>query len=291
MSPRPLAGLAALAAVLGLASAARAQDAGLSAGATSPPARSDITSDCPYWSAAPPRLFAAVVFESAGIAGKTELDLGYGRPHHLWAGFQIDSALSLRGLTFFGGLRAAAPFGSVRFGPRFSTAFSQHLVERAEVVSKPMLESFEGERSRYLSLDAEATFAIPLPIGSLGLLINANGIFGVDPDYYLFEDSLRVVVDPPFVGRARLSYLAPISKPETFRVGGLIEAIYNPGRAMVQVRLGPAVAVSLTHHLEAVASIAVPVYTPDEIGFAGADLGQIGLRYRWATGDLWPEFP
>jgi hypothetical protein len=60
---------------------------------------------------------------------------------------------------------------------------------------------------------------------------------------------------------------------------------------MVNVRLGPAIVVSLTHHLEAVGVAALSVFNPDEIGLAGADLGQIGMRYRWATGDLWPEFP
>jgi hypothetical protein len=130
-----------------------------------------------------------------------------------------------------------------------------------------------------------------LPVGSIGGLVDAYYILGVPDGFYLFEDQLRVIVDPPFVGRARLSYLAAIGDPQTFRVGGLAELIYNPGRQYFNVRIGPAVAVSLTHHLEAVASVAISVANPDEIGISGADLGQIGLRYRWATGDLWPEFP
>lgn len=261
-------------------------------GANAPPDdRGDIGIDQPYWSAGKPRPFAAVVFETAGISGKTELELGYGRPHHLWAGVEISTALALGGLQAFGGLRATAPWGTLRFGPRFWTALGQRLIVPADVITRPMLDAFDGPKTRYLALDADANFQIPLPIGAIGVLLSASGIFGVEDGYYVFENTYRVVVDPPFVGRVRVSYLAGIGNPPTFRLGGLAELIYNPGRDMVNVRLGPAVAVSLTHHLEAVAAVGLSVFNPDEIGVAGADLGQIGLRYRWATGDLWPEFP
>lgn len=277
--------------MLALPRVARAQE-GVSLGATSPPdTRVDIGAFRPYWGAAPPRLFGAVVFETAGISVKTELDAGYGRPHFMWAGVQADAKLSLSSLAFFGGLRAVAPWGSVRFGPRFVTAANQKLIPEAEVVTKTMLDAGEGLRSKYLSLDAEAAFQIPLPFGSIGLLATGYGLVSVVDDFYVFEDSLRVVIEPPFVGRFRASYLAPIGSPATLRVGALAELIYNPGREYFNVRLGPAVAVSLTHHLEAVASVALSVYNPDEIGVSGADLGQIGLRYRWASDDLWPEFP
>jgi len=29
----------------------------------------------------------------------------------------------------------------------------------------------------------------------------------------------------------------------------------------------------------------------DQLGVVGADLGQLGLRYRWASGDRWSDFP
>jgi len=35
----------------------------------------------------------------------------------------------------------------------------------------------------------------------------------------------------------------------------------------------------------------IVAYSPDTLGLIGADLGQLGLRYRWATGDRFPEFP
>jgi len=35
----------------------------------------------------------------------------------------------------------------------------------------------------------------------------------------------------------------------------------------------------------------VVAVSPDELGLVGADLGQLGLRYRWASNDRWPDFP
>lgn len=277
--------LCAIALVPGVAEAQSISSTPPSAG------RSDIGPDQPYWAAGQPRPFAAVVFESAGIGAKTELDLGFGRPHYLWAGLDIESSFSLRSLSEFAGLKAVAPWGFVRFGPRFVTSFSQKLIVPADVITRAAIDQDAGFRSKYLSLDAEASASIPLPVGSLGLLVTAYGVLDVVDDFYVFEDSLRVIIDPPFVGRARVSYLAGIGKPSTLRVGGVFEGIYNPAREMVNLRVGPAVAVSLTHHLEAVGVAAFSVYNPDEIGLAGADLGQIGLRYRWASGDLWPDFP
>ncbi len=292
---RPLPLLAAavsLASVLSFAPGAHAQElTGQNSTTIAPPNRIDIGVKRPYWGAGPTRPFAAAVFDTAGIALRTELDLGYGKPHHMWIGAEVDTSLSLKGLGAFGGLRANAPWGFVRFGPRWWTGTGQSLLEPAESYNRAQLDVNGELKSKYLSIDGELGFSIPLPVGAIGGLITAYGILAVPDGYYVFEDSLRAIIDPPFVGRARLSYLAGIGKPDTLRVGGLVELIYNPGRGYFNIRTGPAVAVALTHHLEALASVAFSVENPDEIGIAGADLGQIGLRYRWATGDLWPEFP
>jgi hypothetical protein len=140
-------------------------------------------------------------------------------------------------------------------------------------------------------VDGELYGDVPLPIGKLGLLASAHGILGVQDDHFVFEEGLRVIADPPLLWRARMTYLTGIVEPPTFRVGGIVEVMGNPMREAFWIRTGPAIAISLTHHLEAVGVAALTLLSPDEIGLAGADLGQIGLRYRWATGDLWPEFP
>jgi hypothetical protein len=290
---RSIFGVALAVACLGIAPSAFAQDIGDAGSNVSPPSagRDDISAQRPYWGAGPVRGFAAGAFDTAGIGMRTELDLGYGRPHFQWAGVEIASGISLKGMSFAAMARAQAPWGHVRIGPRFFTGLSQKLIPDVDIVTKPMLEVDAGLRSKYLSLDGEVNVNIPLPVGTLGILASVIGLFGVPEGYLVFEDSLRTVVEPKFVGRGRISYLAGIGKPATLRVGGVAEVIFNPGRDNYSVRTGPAVAVALTHHLEAVGVAAFSVYNRDDIGLAGADLGQIGFRYRWASGDLWPEFP
>ncbi len=253
--------------------------------------RSNIGVSRPYWSAGESRPFLGAVFETGGISVRTELDAGWGRPHYSWIGGEVTSSLSLRGLSAFTGVRGVLPFGSVRFGGRYVVNIQQRFIEDFPQITRPMLEVDEGPRSRYASLDGEVQFEIPLPVGKLGGVASAHGLFGIPEGYFVFEDALRMVAAGPFITRGRIQYLAGIGDPATFRVGGIVEVMGDPQREAVWFRTGPAVAVSLTHHLEAVGVAALTLLSPDEIGLAGADLGQIGLRYRWATGDLWPEFP
>ncbi len=290
---RLAAALLSLAAISVSARAALAQDVGsLPAGADPPrELRTGIGALRPYWAAGQPRPFVGAVFDTGGVSARTELDLGYGRPHYLWAGGEISSSLSLRGLTMFTGARAVAPFGSLRAGARYVAMIQQRYVEPSTQITRPDLDTDVGERSRYLSIDGEVQFEIPLPLGKIGAVASVHGLLGVPDDAFVFEDALRVIADDPVIWRARAQYLAGIGEPATFRVGGIVEVMGNPTREAFWVRTGPAVSVSLTHHLEAIGVAAFTLLSPDEIGLAGADLGQIGLRYRWATGDLWPEFP
>ncbi len=253
--------------------------------------RTGIGSRRPYWSAGEPRAFFATVFDFGGISGRVEADLGYGKPHYTWAGLETGASLSLRGVTEYAGMRTVLPFGFIRLAGRFFEATSQKLILPRPVITRPMLDVSEGPRSAYGAIDGEVSFDIPLPLGAIGVLASAHGIFPTQDHYYVFEESLRVVTAAPFLWRGRLSYLAGVGDPPTLRVGGVAEVVHDPSRDAVTLRTGPAITVSLTHHLEAVGVAAFTFFGPDEIGLAGADLGQISLRYRWATGDLWPDFP
>ena len=148
-----------------------------------------------------------------------------------------------------------------------------------------------GPRARYLSVEGELALDIPLPLGGLGTAASAHYLTGFPDGYNVFEQSLRVVVAPPLAWRSRTAYLIGLGKYDTAKVGGLVEFIGVPKRDEVMVRVGPAFTVSLTHHLQAVAAASFSVESKDELGLESADFGQISLRYRWATGDRWPEFP
>ena len=64
-----------------------------------------------------------------------------------------------------------------------------------------------------------------------------------------------------------------------------------PNRDNLVFRTGPVVTVSLTDHLQAIGAAAFAIIYHDDLGLSGSDLGQIALRYRWASGEAWPNFP
>jgi hypothetical protein len=103
------------------------------------------------------------------------------------------------------------------------------------------------------------------------------------PEYYLFEESLRVVMKPPYAWRARAGYLLAISRNGAIRVGAAGEIIGLPGRDEFVIRAGLLGSVSISAQLEAQVSLIPVLVSPDTIGLAGGDFGQLGVRYRFAT--------
>lgn len=245
----------------------------------------------PYWSAGPRRIFFAANFDVGVIYGRTEANIGWGKPFYSWGGIETSTRLTPGGITFYGGPRLTIPHLQLRMGLRhYSSTDNNYLLPR-QTYERVQLDRDVEPRAHYSSLDAEVTVDAPLPVGTISFTASLNDIFGVDHGYFVLDDALRVIVDPPWVWRTRLAYLVNVGKWEDMGVGGAVELIGVPQRDATFVRLGPVVTVSLTHHLQATGAAGFVVAGRDHIGLAGADLGQIGLRYRWATGDLWPEFP
>jgi hypothetical protein len=245
----------------------------------------------PYWGIGKPRPFAAAVFDVGGIFARTELDVGWGKPHSAWGGLEAASKLTIGGITLYVGPRISVPHFSLRAGLRDYQSTDTHwLVPRYEY-DRVHLDLLGPPRSHYAALDAEIVVDAPLGPGTASLLTSAHGLFGVDPGFYVYEDALHVIVKPPWVFRTRAAWLGNVGKLDDMALGGAVELIEVPNRGATTVRVGPVVAVALTHHLQAIGAAMFVVGGRDELGLGGADLGQIGLRYRWATGDPWPEFP
>lgn len=283
-----------LVALLAVPARALAQDIGDLPSATNP---RGIVGDGPaegaYWSAGRPRAFVAGSIDVGVISARTELDIGFGKPHHAWGGIELWPRVSQGGVTLYAGAKISTPAFEARSGFRSYGATSQHLVTPAYRILGKELDSVDGPLTHYASVDSDVSTSIPLPgpLGSLRLFVSVHQILGIPDDYFVFEDLLRVVTDEGPLYRLRATHLAPVDKFGQLHVGGSVEVVGIPTRDAFVVRTGPVVTVNLTHHLEASASIGVLVGSRDELGLAGTDLGQIALRYRWATGDLWPDFP
>ena len=293
MSTRTLTFLLTLTLSL-LATGAHAQDPAdlppATAGATA--LRAGIGQDKPYWRGSGRyRNFLASTFELGVINLRPTLAIGYGKPHYRWFGLEAQSAISRRGGAEYFGLRGKLSGFDARLGLRYVFAADQRFLGPKETYVREDLETERGSMSRYLTTEAEVSAAFPAPGGNIFAVASGYALFSVPADTFVFEESLRIVVDPPFVWRARLGYLFHIGWKGSMRLGAAAEVIGIPAREALVVRAGPALTVSLTHHLDAIGAFMIVAKSPDTLGLQGADLGQIGLRYRWATGDLWADVP
>ena len=292
----------ALAATLSLAAATLAPGAARAqGGADLPPPQGtqpgvtsgiDLLQKRSYWErSAGARPFLAATMELGAIYFRPNLAIGYGRPHWSWIGVEGYSEVSPNGGTEYVGLRAVLPQLEIRGGARYAFPIERYFLPPQETYTRNDTELKLGPASRYLSAEVEIAGSVPFLGGALFGVATGYAILGTPEGYYVYEEGLHTVMKPPFLYRARLGYIGELDSYGELRLGGAAEIIGNPGRDSTLLRLGPVLTLSLTHHLDAIGAVMIVAASPDQLGLLGADLGQLGLRYRWSTGDRWPEFP
>lgn len=246
----------------------------------------------PFWrGSGGVRPFFAATLDGGALYLRPRAHFGYGRPHFEWVGAEIGTGLSLSGVTGYAGLRGVFPYLDLSIGARYESPRDQAFLPRQSSFVREELELTTLPQARYVVGQVEAASSIPFPGGNIVAVASGYYVSNVPDDLLVFEQSLRVVTDAPWMWRARLGYLYHLGWLGTLRVGATGEVIHLVGRNAVVVRTGPALSVALTHHLEAAAAVLVVASSPDTLGLRGADVGRIGLRYRWALGDNWAEFP
>jgi hypothetical protein len=246
----------------------------------------------PYWRGSGPyRPFMAATFDVGVVHYRPTLSVGWGKPHYEWMGADVGSAISLSSSRLYAGLRGVVPGLSMQIGTRYEAATSQQLLPAQEEYQREDLETELTPPSRYLSVESELVATVPFPGGNLLGVLSGYAILGELEGLYVFEENLKVVVAPPWLWRARLGYLGHVGWEGSLKIGGAAELLHVPYRNALLVRAGPLVSAELTHHLEVIGAIMIVAASPDQLGVVGADLGQLGLRYRWASGDRFAEFP
>lgn len=248
-----------------------------------------------HWRHGRGRSFLAATFDLGFAYLRPTLALGYGRPHHEWFGIEGYSGVSDSGLSEYLGVRGVLPFLRARVGLRYQVPFSQYYLTPQPFYTQDDIDVDLHGRSSYLALETELSGSVAIPSGKLIAVATGHNVLGTPSGQYVFEESLKVVIDPPVLWRARLGYMASIAwwdhDEDALQVGAAAELLHNPGRGAVTIRMGPLVSVPLTCHLEAVGAIMLVASSPDQLGLDGANFGKLGLRYRWATGDPGPGFP
>lgn len=288
--------LLSLAAPLFLALGARdagAQTLDLPGAATNPtgPPRDGVDLKAAYWQQGRVRPFIATVFDLGGFFARTELHAGYGRPHNEWIGGFVNSRLTLGGVAMAAGIDGQIPNLDARITARSFRSTDQHFLRRKDLYyeSDPTIET--EPTASYQTLEANLAVTVRALGGTVGLELRGLALFGIPEGYDVFEDTLRAVVRPPFAWQTKFTYLAWPGWQENLAVGFSAELIGAPNRDNLVFRTGPIVTVSLTDHLQAIGAAAFAIIYHDDLGLSGSDLGQIALRYRWASGEAWPDFP
>lgn len=236
-----------------------------------------------YWELGRARPFFALTAEAGYGYLKPRFAFGYGRPFWSWLGVEVYPLTSLSGVGGYGGINASLPGLSFRSGARYYYPFSRTLLQPRTRFDRSDLDILRGPKSDYVALEAELTGTVPLFAGSLFAVLTAYRTELVPRDYYLFEDSLRAVMKPPYIARGRLGYLLALGADGALRVGPAADLILLPGRERPIVRAGVLGSVLISPSLEAQASFIPVVSSRDNLGLLGGDFGQLGVRYRWAT--------
>jgi hypothetical protein len=233
-----------------------------------------------YWDQGNPRFFVSGRTE-AGLYLKQQLAVGYGQPH--W--FMVTGeAFGISTFSFGGayaGVRGALPFLDLRLGTRYSYSYKRsYLPPKEHYVADDVNNVDSGPNAHYQSLEAELTGIIPAFDGFLFPVITVYHIYGIPDGVFVFDESLRGVVDPPWIMGFRLGYVKNFGRNDFIKLGVL--PIF---------RMGPAGAITITDHIDLQGTLTVVIAGPDSLGLFDGAFGVLGFVYRWATGDRHPAFP
>ncbi len=236
------------------------------------------------WSTLPPRYFIATTFDVGFVYARPRVSVGYGRPFTTWIGIDANPLASGAGIGAYGGLRFALPFVDLRVGPRYFHAFTHTVLDVKPRYDRLDLETSSGSPANTLTYEAELDASLPAGPGNILARGSASYVTGVDKNHAVFEETLRVIVRPPFVWRGRGGYAFRFGAYGQHSIGVVADILEVPKRDdSITLRVGPVMRFVLSRRVELRGSFVVTVVSPDRIGLVGGDFTELGVRYRWAS--------
>lgn len=237
------------------------------------------------WGTLLPRWFVATTVDLGFVYSRPRASVGYGRPFTQWIGLDANPVASGAGIGAYGGLRIAFPFADLRLGPRYFYSFNRYVLPLQDSYSRIQLETSGEEKATTLTYEAELDASIPVGPGNILARASASYVTGVSDDEAVFEESLRVIVRPPFVWRGRLGYAFRFGAYNQHSIGMVADVLDVPKRDDSEwtVRAGPLLRLVLSRRVELRGSFVVTIISPDTIGLVGGDFTELGVRYRWAS--------
>jgi hypothetical protein len=244
-----------------------------------------------YWSVGEPRWFVSTKSDIGTPYIKPYFSAGYGLPHWIWGGVDVNSITTGEFHQVYAGVRAATPVFDLAFGFRDTWSFGKPFLAPKQSYTRSDVVDAPGSGSRYWAWEAEAVGIVPLPHSAIVADLIMVKTLDMPPGMYLYEESYRAVIAKPFYAVFRTAVVARILREGALKVGPLFEYVFATGREHNVVRVGPAASLQITDHLEAQGTLTLAVYSPDSLGLTLGAYGVAGLRYRWATGEPSPKLP
>ena len=236
------------------------------------------------WSVAPARWFVSSTVDVGFVYLRPRMALGYGKPFTSWVGIEGNPIVTSGELAVYGGFRLELPFFDLRVGPRFFRAFDHTYLDAQPSYTRLELETSNGPQATATTYEAEMDLSIPVGPGAIVGRGSVSYVTGVPDGQEVFEETLHVIVRPPWVLRGRLGYAFRFGTYRQHSIGLIAEVLDVPMRGdAITLRAGPLIRFVLSRRVELRGSFVVPVVSPDSIGIVGGDFAELGVRYRWAT--------
>lgn len=237
------------------------------------------------WNEGGARAFVSSDSEVGWLYARPNLAAGFGRPHHAWAGLELSPGVNDSAVNVYAGARGRIPHLDLQLGARVVYPFTHTLRPVQDRYNRLDLESEDGPKANYRTWEAQLAGDVPLPGGRAFALFTGYYVV-VAPEnegLRLYEETLKVIVEPPWVWRARLGYLLEFGRDDAVKLGPAAEVLGLVGRDRVVVRAGGIASVDVSSFVAVQATFIPVIASPDTLGVAGADFGRLGLRLRWAT--------
>jgi len=236
------------------------------------------------WGEGVPRWFLSSTLDVGWVYVRPRLSLGYGKPFDAWVGVDVNPVVSGNGIGGYGGVRLALPRFDVRAGARYVFSFNREYLNPQPRYDRLDLASTAGDPARIVTYEVEAEFSVPGGPGDFIGLASGSYVTNVPDGMYVFEETLRIIVNPPLVWRARAGYVLRFGSFKQHSVGLVVDGLDVPKRDDSKTfRAGAVVRVVLSRHVEIRGAFVPTIYSVDKLGIVGGDFTELGFRYRWAT--------
>jgi hypothetical protein len=236
------------------------------------------------WGTLPPRAFIATTVDFGFVYFKPRVSFGYGRPFTAWAGLDGSVVAQRSGLGAYTGFRLEIPHLDWRIGPRFFRSFEHTYLDEQDSYDRIEFERVLTNPAKTLTWETEADLSARVGPGQVLLRGSLSYVTGVPDGKRVFEETLHIIVEPPWVWRVRLAYAFTFGSHDQHSIGPAIDVLDVPGREDSKtLRFGPILRLQLSRRVDVRGSFVATIISPDRIGLVGGDFTELGLRYRWAS--------